>query len=116
MKRSLAAVLLVLSAVGCSDDPANWPRSEFTPKAWAASPYDQRYVYVRDLIDNQRLVGKSFDEVEAMLGQPEDRNDKERRLAYVVKKGSATSMNFIELLDIRADENGRVSKVFVRGD
>jgi hypothetical protein len=102
--------------VGCSDDPANWPRDEFTAKGWSQAADEKRYVYVRDLIDNRRLIGLTLDQVEALLGPPVDRSDKDGRIVYLVKEGSRTSMDFIELLDIRTDRGGKVTNVFVRGD
>ena len=113
-RRVLLASLGLL--VGCSDDPANWPRDKFTAKGWSQAADEKRYVYVRDLIDNRRLIGLTLDQVEALLGPPVDRSDKDGRIVYLVKEGSWTSMDFIELLDIRTDSSGKVNTVGVRGD
>lgn len=47
-----------------------WPREKFNSRLWLASPADQRYRFVKELLDNNPLAGRSRTEVTEILGPP----------------------------------------------
>lgn len=47
-----------------------WPREKFNSQLWLASPAEQRYRFVKDLLDDNRLAGRSRTEVTELLGPP----------------------------------------------
>jgi hypothetical protein len=47
-----------------------WPRERFSSQVWLDSPKEQRYRFVKDLLDNNPLAGRSKTEVGQILGPP----------------------------------------------
>lgn len=118
MSRVISACVIAICTLvaGCSDQPQKWPRQAFDPATWAKTPEEDRYVFVRDVIDRDLLRGKKLPEVEAMLGAPSFRSDTEHDVTYVVKAGSK-GFNQVYVLDVRFDPTtSAVDTVQVRGD
>jgi hypothetical protein len=109
-------ILVLFSAVAvaaCEDDsPACWPHREFDAKAWAATPSQERCVFVEDLMSG-RLLGLSQGEVLALLG-PADSPSSNEVLHWETEEGSGFTM-FMGI-GLHFDRNGRVDRVFVSRD
>ncbi len=106
------AMLYILA--GCGEEWARWPTTKFDQAKWTQTSDDQRYVFVRDLVDSKKLPGLSKEQVIDMLGKPSfDSGDD--YATYVVKAASGS----VYVLDIRFENSlGKklVSKVLVRSD
>jgi hypothetical protein len=62
----LFAIMLVVGLAGCAD-PHSWPHQTFETAQWFTKSEAERYVLVKDLIERKLLIGKSRDEVVAIL-------------------------------------------------
>jgi hypothetical protein len=98
----------------CGEDWTRWPAAKFDQAKWTQTVADQRYVFVRDLVDSKKLPGLSKEYVIDMLGEPSFDNDGDY-VTYVIKADSGS----VFVLDIRFENNhGKklVNKVLVRAD
>ena len=116
---------LLACSLSCTLAPEEWPHEPFSPEAWKAAKWEQRYVYYESLAASGLLVGATQDQVVELLGPSDSRYDP-RRIAYLVRKRPISNvrvfdhplfgrMSDIRVLDIRFGEDGRVEKYFVRG-
>ncbi|OEZ59824.1 hypothetical protein [Duganella sp. HH105] len=111
------AFLLTLSALlfACSDESGNWPQLKFEESTWSATKETERFVFVRALIEDERLLGLPKNEVIRMLGKPSYDGTDARYQTYIVKADSG----HLYLLDIRYSSDASppvVNRVFVRPD
>lgn len=111
--RALSFSALVLFCAGCSEP---WPREPFTPEAWKARTWEQRYVLYESLAESRLLDGASRERVVELLGTPDGKN-KPDNLAYLVRKRPMGVFNWheVSVLDIRFDKDGTVRENFIRG-
>jgi hypothetical protein len=115
MKTLLPAVLLI-AAIGCSNEQASWPATKFDSGQWKRSAETDRYVFARDLVESHTLVGKPANEVKDLLGTPSSESDKDHRFAYVIKTGGK-NFDQVYVLDVVLNPaNGIVESVLIRGD
>lgn len=106
------AMLYILA--GCGEEWTRWPATKFNQAKWTQTADDQRYVFVRDVVDSKKLPGLSKERVIDMLGKPSFDNDDDY-VTYVVKADSGS----VYVLDIRFENSlgtKLVSKVSVRSD
>jgi hypothetical protein len=84
-----------------------------TKKKWNDTKEDGRFIFVKDLIENKRLIGKTRAEVHTMLGKPET-EEIAYSMVHYVKQGK-TDLYF---LDIRFNSGNprRVDEAFVWAD
>lgn len=116
LNASLLILAAVLGAAACSDTSNDWPDVEFVASGWHQTSESERYVYVNDLIKNQRLIGKSQEKIAEMLGEPSSKNANADRYYYVVKMGSdGFDQVFVSDIAFGGSKNV-VQKVIVRGD
>ena len=112
--RELFLFEMIYILAGCGQEWTRWPATKFDQAKWTQTADDQRYVFVRDLVDSKKLPGLSKEHVIDMLGKPSfDNNDD--YATYVVKVASGS----VYVLDIRFDNSPGtklVSKVLVRSD
>ena len=110
------ALFLSLLAFFCADCAEPWPRDPFTPEAWKARTWEQRYVLYESLAESRLLDGASRERVLELLGKPDGKN-KPDNLAYLVRKRPMGFLNWheVKVLDIRFDHHGKVNKYFIRG-
>ena len=95
-------------------DTASWPLQVFSAEVWRAAPPHTRYALWRDLDGRHLLLGRTRDEVEALLGKP--RFAAAEYMTYVVKDADPRefSFNFVYLVQPDLDTAGRVSRAWVR--
>jgi hypothetical protein len=112
----IAALLLGILLGGCSEDPDSWPRQPFNAGEWAKTEEANRYVFVKDLVDSQRLIGIGTSEVKLLLGPPSYESAPEHYFNYFIKRGSS-GFDRLYYLDIRTNPStGVVESVSIRGD
>ncbi|MGO4702727.1 hypothetical protein [Dyella sp. 2RAB6] len=97
--------------VVCMGDRVWWPERKFDPEAWKRTESNGRYVYATDLLDSRVLIGKSEDEVIALLGES-DLPRYAATIQYLIRHGGV-GLRRIYILDLRFT-NGKVSRAFVR--
>ncbi|MYM87751.1 hypothetical protein GTP91_11220 [Rugamonas sp. FT82W] len=116
MKILVLGILLVLAISGCGHDEKTWPTRSFDSTVWHHTPEGERYIFVKDLLNNQHLRGTSRSDIEKMLGKPSFVSNDGTYITYIVRVDSG----LIYLLDVRfvPMPNGGhvVSKAFVRTD
>jgi hypothetical protein len=98
---------------GCGDEISSWPKKAFEERNWKATKESSRFVYVRDLIEGKKLIGKSKDEIYLMLGEPGFDDSNGQYITYIIKEDRSE----FYILDIRFDNERplpRVKDVFVR--
>ena len=109
----MACLALTLTILGCCADP--WPRETFTPEAWKALPWEERYRLSYDLLDSGLLEGASRERVVSLLGPPNG-TVRPDRVSYLVRKRRIWSViGEVKVLDVRFDAEGTVSRAFIRG-
>jgi hypothetical protein len=113
MKRALLIPALLISAACCSDP---WPHQAFTPDAWKALPWKERYVLYESLAASKLLDGATRERVIELLGPPDGKN-KPGNIAYLVRKRPLGFLNVheVRVLDIRLGPDGKVARYFIRG-
>jgi len=109
-------LVLTLCFAGCSEP---WPREPFAPEAWKGRPWQERYVLCNDLLDSKVLDDATRERVVELLGEPNG-TVKPDRISYLVRHRSFKVFDRpvfgeVKVLDIRFDQEGRVTKYFVRG-
>ena len=94
----------------------NWGSKPFESEKWLAAPAEERYIFVRSILEKNMFIGESREYVIKTLGQP-DGNVTEY-LSYIVKEFDPETClyGFISLLHFDIDKKGFVTKVFVRAD
>jgi hypothetical protein len=125
MSRVVAIAPLLLGALSCVLTPERWPHEPFTPEAWKAAKWEQRYLYYESLAASGLLEGATQARVVEILG-PSDSRYHPRKIAYLVRKRPLSNIRVfdrplfgrasdIRVLDIRFGEDGTVEKYFIRG-
>ena len=61
--------LTTLAVASCSD------KTQFSSDKWKQSDYHQRYLMLDDFSKNNYIIGWNIDEVTALLGDPERKDD-----------------------------------------
>jgi hypothetical protein len=80
----------------------------FDPVVWESSPEALRSEMVEDLLKSHNFVGQYKDEVEKLLGSPDDPNVAPGDFAYKLnRKGNTKGCLYFAM------QNGKVFKVFV---
>lgn len=111
MAKYLSIILLLLALGGC-DGPRTWPVEKFDAAVWRATPEQERYKFVQDLIASGRLNGKNMWQVIELLGPP-SYESRLSTLTYVVTTGSK-GFEQGYMLDIHFAD-GKVQNVMIRG-
>ena len=114
MLNLLVFIFMMAIAFFCIDDKVWWASSKFDQEAWKSTTEKKRYIYVKDLLRRDLLIGKSEEEVIDMLGQSESAPGAPSSAQYLIKVGGP-GLSQIYVLDLRFT-NGKVSRAFVRGD
>jgi hypothetical protein len=111
--RTLLLSGVTVFGIACGE---RWPHEPFTPEAWKACSWEQRYVLYESLAESGLLDGASRDRVVELLGVPDGKN-KPDNLAYLVRKRPLGFLNWhdVRVLDIRLDKDGHVREYFIRG-
>ena len=112
--RRLAPILFALQVFGisCCDDGSRQP---FSPEAWKALPWEEHYTMCDDLLDSKVLDGATRERVIELLGPPNGTR-KPDRISYLVRKRRILRViGEVKVLDIRFDNEGKVSRSFIRG-
>ena len=120
MVAALCLVVACLSALGCHSRhcrrvPSDWPDAPFSAAAWAETPSEERYRYVRSLLDGDTLMGLTRDGVAALIGGP---GDPERwgRSWWQYGVAEPSGLSGIFSITVHFDSFGRVSTVCLRTD
>ena len=111
---AFAPILLALQIFGCSvcDDG---PHQPFDSEAWKTLPWQEHHTMCQDLLESKVLEGATRERVIALLGPPNG-TLKQDRISYLVRQRYILRViGEVKVLDIRFDENGKVSTAFVRG-
>jgi hypothetical protein len=114
-QRIFLSALLLLTLVGCGSEVSNWPVKTFEKEQWSTTADSQRYVFVRDLLEKDKLLGLTKVQVITMLGKPTFEDPDAAYITYVIKADS----NLVHILDVRfrnASGNKTVYNVIVRSD
>ena len=115
----LASVLAASTlTLGCAITPEKWPHEPFTPDAWKAATWEERYVYYDDLAERGLLDGATRERVIELLGPPDGKNRPDN-VAYLVRARPIEIFTFhckdVRVLDIRLTPEGKVERYFIRG-
>lgn len=101
----------------------SWPKSPFSQETWTDSKESERYVYCKNLISSQLLVGKERAEVESILGPASFERDWKagpdlvyHRLIYTIMKGREHGVDdYSELFLMVNLKERKVSHVSIGG-
>ena len=116
------AILAVAGVVGYLFIPttvdSGWPEESFSSSEWKSRPPNTRYRLTKSLIRSNALTGKTSNEVEALLGQPEYRSTDGRYWTYVVQNRATGvgGFNANAALNVDFDDSGIVSRAYLRLD
>lgn len=87
--------------------PLTWPRTEFAPEAWAATPRSGRYVFARSLLE--QLPGATREEVGRLLGeQPEGDS-----CNWELRQAEETNLWYVLSLEFTTDRVEKASVALV---
>lgn len=116
VKMNFALLCLICAVLlGCGENPDAWPTLAFAKEKWTKTEEEERYVFARDLIANQRLDGMSKQEVIDLLGPPSYSEEKVDYVTYILKI-SPPDLYILEIGFRPAEHGPVVGKVFVRTD
>lgn len=104
-----------LMMIACSER-GNWPVNAFSAEEWRATQEDKRYVFARDIVQREVLLGRTSVEIYAMLGKPSSVSTDLATWKYLVKAGSRVSFAQVYVIQLSFDSGGRVCKVVIVGD
>jgi hypothetical protein len=110
----LAAICAVLAAPlllsWYQGSAISWPRDEFIPSNWSATPSAERYRFYNDLTGKMKLVGATKMEIEALLGKPDSAAPDGRYMTYLLKEaqGERYTSNFIYVLKLDVGPDGKI--------
>lgn len=111
-----ALVLTVWLALGARTSVDEQPLA-FDPRAWAERP-DDRWRMAQDVVDRELLLGKSSEQVNAVLGQPETSAPSEVESTTIATWNLAGEDDYepIYQLLVIYDEQGRAVGVDIERD
>jgi hypothetical protein len=84
--------------------PMFWPRADFTPEAWTASPPGERYRFAKSIIATNRLLGLTSSQVASLLGglPPVDQG------VYPLRSVGFQNLWWVLIIDV---QDGQVARV-----
>ncbi len=99
-------------------DVDGWERHAFDSAAWKASPADDRFRYVGDILDEDMFVGAGTPQLYDALGKPDYVSSDKRYATYVVRSFAqgGCAFNAVAILHFDFDRNGAVTGQKVRFD
>jgi hypothetical protein len=121
--RTLLAFAVLLVGAGLlvvyllNDDIRRWPHDPFRAEVWRATPPNERYKQVRDLLDRSILAGITEGQVEELLGQPTYKSPDSAYFLYMVRERGAGEPGFEATKLLQVDfANHKVVKAWLRSD
>jgi hypothetical protein len=84
--------------------PVFWPRTEFTPEAWTATPQGERHRFAKGLVGSRRLLGLTSSEVANLLGGPTS----ETQAVYPLRRAGVQNLWWVLVVEF---QNGHVARV-----
>lgn len=109
----LGALLVILFLAAC-EEPSSWPQEMFSSETWRATSEAQRYVFARDIVERQVLIGLTSEQVSSILGAESSGSGLSR--AYIIKTGGR-GFDQVFLLEVIFDAgSNKVMQVRIRGD
>ena len=89
-----------------------YPERDFDKEKWKTD-IEKRYEMTDDLVDNEKLIGKTKEEIKELLGQEEVSMDSSRWTYYIGFKPGIVEID-PDVLQIEF-KNGKVSKCWTQG-
>jgi len=92
---------------------SNWPHQKFDAQEWQSNKKEGRYVFVRDIVESGKFLGKDAEEIIASLGAPDYRAD--ANIDYVVRDfpDGGCGLNAIAALRLHLGEDGQADKISI---
>ena len=92
-------------------EPAGWPTTAFTRRAWLNAAPEKRYEFVNSILTNGVLKGATREVVVAELGEPSKKSGDGSYFVYHVRTfgDSSCILSSFALLDISFDASGKVT-------
>lgn len=115
MFRKMWIVIGFSCLVACGGGPESWPKQSFDRSAWLKTTENERYIFARDIVSSQLLIGKSRSQIKEILGAPSYEDSTGSYMTYVIATHSE-SFDQIYVLDIRFGVDRLANKVIIRGD
>ena len=99
-------------------DVDGWEAQAFDSAAWKAASADDRFRYVRDILDEDMFVGAATQQLYEALGKPDYVSRDERYATYVVRsfQQGGCAFNAIAILHFDFDGNDTVTSQRIRFD
>jgi hypothetical protein len=119
----IAAALLLAAATPFAlswyeSSPVSWPKEPFDPGRWKSMEKTERFRQFRSLDADGLLLGKTAEQVHALIGAPDASAPDGSYDKYLMKSGSADrwTMNSVYYMRVRYGANHVVSSLQVYGD
>jgi outer membrane protein assembly factor BamE (lipoprotein component of BamABCDE complex) len=96
----------------------SWESELFHRQSWQASAEGKRYRFVNDLLERNLVIGKTREQVAALLGAPGFVSPDKRYVTYVVKGTRTGKLSFasVYVLHIEFDERGLAARAVVKSE
>ena len=114
---AVAAYLTIQRFSGLCDVDG-WERQAFDSAAWKAASADDRFRYVRDILDRAMFVGAADTRLFDALGEPDYMSREAGYATYVVRsfQDGGCAFNAVAMLHFDIDRDGSVAGQKIRFD